>query len=153
MQLSRLPSRNISRRLYHDYIKFKTGSGTPAFLAQMDHTPTHNFIGGIIRVPLNNQRVVGVSKTRGPREYVADSVLPRKIRLNYFASQQEDSYSFAQLSLNPEELRLSLKKQHDLDWDPKALSEESASEVFFVGIYDGLVPICSRNFGCLLKAF
>ncbi|KAJ7932515.1 phosphatase 2C-like domain-containing protein [Mycena leptocephala] len=40
----------------------------------------------------------------------------------------EDFYSFATLSLEPEELRLSVKKAHGVDWDPSTV---------FIGIYDG----------------
>ncbi len=50
---------------------------------------------------------------------------------------QEDFYTFSALSLDPEELQLSLKKFHDLDWDPSSLPEALARQVLFVGIYDG----------------
>ena len=50
---------------------------------------------------------------------------------------QEDFYAFASLSLNPEELRLSVKKRHNIDWDPKSVDDTTARQVVFVGIYDG----------------
>lgn len=53
------------------------------------------------------------------------------------ASHQEDFYSFATLSLNPEELRISVKKAHGIDWDPSKVGDLYARQVVFVGIYDG----------------
>ena len=50
---------------------------------------------------------------------------------------QEDFYAFAALSLDPEELRLSYKKAHNLDWDPSELPATLARQMLFVGIYDG----------------
>lgn len=52
-------------------------------------------------------------------------------------SHQEDFYAFATLSLDPEELRLSVKKKLGIDWDPTAVDEKVARQVMFVGIYDG----------------
>ena len=52
-------------------------------------------------------------------------------------SHQEDFYAFATLSLDPEELRISVKKNHGIDWDPTAVDEKVARQVMFVGIYDG----------------
>ncbi|KAF7306816.1 PPM-type phosphatase domain-containing protein [Mycena indigotica] len=72
--------------------------------------------GGIARYPLT--KVIGVANSRGTR------------------SHQEDFYSFASLSLDPQELHLSVKKAHGIDWDPTsggALARQAA----FVGIYDG----------------
>jgi hypothetical protein len=54
-------------------------------------------------------------------------------------SHQEDFYAFATLSLNPEELRLSLKKWHGVDWEPNLISEPHSNQVLFVGLYDGSV--------------
>ncbi|KAF7339564.1 Protein phosphatase 2C 4 [Mycena sanguinolenta] len=59
---------------------------------------------GIVRVPLASPKVIGVVNSRGTR------------------SHQEDFYSFVTLSLDPEELRLSVKKAHG---------------AVFIGIYDG----------------
>lgn len=50
---------------------------------------------------------------------------------------QEDFYSYATLSLNPEELRLSTKKFYGVDWDPSILDPVLARQAVFVGIYDG----------------
>ncbi|KAA1468275.1 protein serine/threonine phosphatase 2C [Dentipellis sp. KUC8613] len=75
--------------------------------------------GGIIRVPLSSPKVIGVAVSRGEREH------------------QEDFHSFATLSLNPEELRLSVKREHGIDWDPKAVGEPFASQAVMIGIYDG----------------
>ncbi|KAF9015492.1 phosphatase 2C-like domain-containing protein [Cyathus striatus] len=75
--------------------------------------------GGIIRVPLASPQVIGVANARGNR------------------SQQEDFYAYVSLSLNPEELRLSVKKAHGVDWNPEPASHALAKEVLFVGIYDG----------------
>lgn len=52
-------------------------------------------------------------------------------------SHQEDFYAFATLSLDPEELRLSVKKLHGVDWDPTLVGDQFARQVVFVGIYDG----------------
>ncbi|KAI0694866.1 protein serine/threonine phosphatase 2C [Cytidiella melzeri] len=84
----------------------------------------HDFVrfstpGGTARIPLNNPKVIGVANFRGNRTY------------------QEDFYSFSALSLDPDELRLSVKKFHDIDWDPAALPQVLARQVLFVGIYDG----------------
>ncbi|KAF8973697.1 phosphatase 2C-like domain-containing protein [Flammula alnicola] len=75
--------------------------------------------GGIIRVPLASPNVIGVVNSRGNR------------------SQQEDFYGFATLSLNPDELRLSVKKAHGVDWNPDKVGDIFARQVLFVGIYDG----------------
>ncbi|KAJ7900226.1 phosphatase 2C-like domain-containing protein [Mycena olivaceomarginata] len=52
-------------------------------------------------------------------------------------SHQEDFYSFVTLSLDPEELRLSVKKAHGLDWDPSSVGDVLARQAVFIGIYDG----------------
>jgi len=75
--------------------------------------------GGTIRVPLGSPKVIGVVNSRGNR------------------SHQEDFYGFATLSLNPEELQLSVKQTHGLDWQPEQVGSLLARQVLFVGIYDG----------------
>jgi protein phosphatase PTC6 len=52
-------------------------------------------------------------------------------------SHQEDFYAFAALSLNPEELKISVKKSHGIDWDPKKVGDAFSGQAVFVGIYDG----------------
>jgi protein phosphatase PTC6 len=52
-------------------------------------------------------------------------------------SHQEDFYAFSALSLDPEELRISVKASHGLHWDPTAVDALAARQVLFVGIYDG----------------
>ncbi|KAJ7225633.1 protein serine/threonine phosphatase 2C [Mycena pura] len=74
--------------------------------------------GGVVRVPLASPKVIGVATSRGTRDH------------------QEDFHSFATLSLDPEELRLSVKKAHGVDWDPSSVGVLSKQAVF-VGIYDG----------------
>ena len=65
-------------------------------------------------------------------------IRPRAWSLALIAdSYQEDFYSFAALSLDPEELKLTVKKHHRTDWDPSSLPEALARQVLFVGIYDG----------------
>ncbi|KAJ7783663.1 phosphatase 2C-like domain-containing protein, partial [Mycena maculata] len=64
-------------------------------------------------------QVIGVVNSRGNR------------------SHQEDFYSFATLSLEQEELRLSVNKAHGLDWDPSSVGEPLSRQAVFVGIYDG----------------
>ncbi|KAI0788628.1 phosphatase 2C-like domain-containing protein [Abortiporus biennis] len=75
--------------------------------------------GGTARLQLHNPKVIGVAVSRGNR------------------SSQEDFHAYASLSLNPEELRLTLKKNFHVDWDPTSLPETLARQVLFVGIYDG----------------
>ena len=53
------------------------------------------------------------------------------------ARYQEDFYSFSALSLDPEELRLSYKKAHDIDWDYSTLPTALARQLLLVGVYDG----------------
>ena len=65
-------------------------------------------------------------------------------------SHQEDFYGFATLSLNPEELRLSVKQAHGLDWQPERVSNALARQVFFVGIYDGYACIIWSICRCLI---
>lgn len=75
--------------------------------------------GGVIRVPLASPKVIGIANSRGNR------------------SHQEDFYGFATLSLDPEELRVSVKKSHGVDWDPRKVGDAFSGQVVFVGIYDG----------------
>ncbi|EJD04167.1 protein serine/threonine phosphatase 2C [Fomitiporia mediterranea MF3/22] len=75
--------------------------------------------GGALRIPLGSPRVIGIAEARGNRP------------------QQQDSHQFATLTLNPEELRLSVKKSFGIDWDPGAVGDEFARQVVFVGVYDG----------------
>ncbi|GJE85742.1 protein serine/threonine phosphatase 2C family protein [Phanerochaete sordida] len=98
--------------------RLRAGSRIPAIAQYHDYVRFHT-PGGTGRIPLNNPKIIGVANSRGNRGY------------------QEDFYSFAALSLDPEELRVSLKKYHGLDWDPKTLPEPLARQVLFVGIYDG----------------
>ncbi|KAF8203125.1 phosphatase 2C-like domain-containing protein [Pholiota molesta] len=74
---------------------------------------------GSIRVPLSSPNVIGIVNSRGNRGH------------------QEDFYGFASLSLNPEELQLSVKKAHGIEWNPGNVEEMYARQVLFVGIYDG----------------
>ena len=56
------------------------------------------------------------------------SLLPR---------QQEDAHQFATLTLDPEELKLSIQKNFGIGWDPTAVGDSFARQVVFIGIYDG----------------
>ena len=60
-----------------------------------------------------------------------------RVSTDLVCSHQEDFYAFATLSLDPEELRLSVKKLHGVDWDPTLVGDQFARQVVFVGIYDG----------------
>ncbi|KAI5898413.1 protein serine/threonine phosphatase 2C [Schizophyllum commune H4-8] len=76
--------------------------------------------GGTLRIPLTTSKnILGVATSRGNR------------------SHQADYYAFTALSLDPEELRLSVKKQFGYDWDPAAVGDNFNRQVAFVGIYDG----------------
>ncbi|KAH7928510.1 protein serine/threonine phosphatase 2C [Leucogyrophana mollusca] len=84
----------------------------------------HDFVrfatpGGVGRVPLNSPKVIGVARSRGNR------------------SHQEDFHSFASLSLNPEELRISLKKFLGIEWNTEGANDPVTRQVVFVGLYDG----------------
>ncbi|KAJ7092607.1 protein serine/threonine phosphatase 2C [Mycena epipterygia] len=84
-----------------------------------DYVRASNPGSGVVRVPLASPKVIGVINSRGNR------------------SHQEDFHSFAALSLDPEELRLSVKKAHGVDWDPSSVGDVLSRQVVFVGIYDG----------------
>ncbi|KAH7912603.1 phosphatase 2C-like domain-containing protein [Hygrophoropsis aurantiaca] len=75
--------------------------------------------GGVGRVPLNSPKMIGVAASRGNR------------------SHQEDFHAFAALSLDPEELRLSLQKSLGIDWNSKGVNDALTRQVVFVGLYDG----------------
>ncbi|TFK88003.1 protein serine/threonine phosphatase 2C [Polyporus arcularius HHB13444] len=106
-------------------------SRSPSLLRSLPRLPQHRSAryhdyvrictpaGGMGRFLLNNPNFIGAANSRGERRY------------------QEDFYSYSALSLEPEEIRLTLKKAHDLDWDPSALPPSIARQVLFVGIYDG----------------
>jgi len=75
--------------------------------------------GGTIRIPLSSPKVIGIANSRGERAY------------------QEDFHSFATLSLNPEELRLTVSRHLGFDWDPESVGHPFSRQAVFVGIYDG----------------
>ncbi|KAI0051888.1 protein serine/threonine phosphatase 2C [Auriscalpium vulgare] len=97
---TRPPASRTNIALYHDYVRYATP-------------------GGAARIPLNSPKVIGVSVSRGERDY------------------QEDFHSFATLSLNPDELRLTVQKHLSIDWDPHDIPKALARQAVFVGIYDG----------------
>jgi protein phosphatase PTC6 len=49
----------------------------------------------------------------------------------------EDFHSFATLSLNPEELRLTVARHLGIDWDPESVGYPFSRQAVFVGMYDG----------------
>ncbi|KAI0067790.1 protein serine/threonine phosphatase 2C [Artomyces pyxidatus] len=75
--------------------------------------------GGVVRVPLSSPKVIGVAVSRGER------------------ASQEDFHAFATLSLEPDELRLTVQRHLHIDWDPESVGEPFAKQALFVGIYDG----------------
>ncbi|KAF8269312.1 phosphatase 2C-like domain-containing protein [Lactarius quietus] len=75
--------------------------------------------GGTVRVPLSSPKVIGVANSRGERAY------------------QEDFHSFATLSLDPQELRLTVSKHLGIDWGPESVGHPFSRQAVFVGIYDG----------------
>ncbi|KAF9076163.1 phosphatase 2C-like domain-containing protein [Rhodocollybia butyracea] len=74
---------------------------------------------GVIRLPLASPKVIGTATSRGTRDH------------------QEDFYAFAALSLDPEELQISIKKGLGIEWDPSQVGDIFARQAVFVGIYDG----------------
>ncbi|KAF8647960.1 hypothetical protein AX16_006492 [Volvariella volvacea WC 439] len=75
--------------------------------------------GSTVRVPLGSPKLIGVANSRGNR------------------SHQEDFFAFAALSLDPEELRISIKQAHGIDWNPDMVGDTFARQVLFLGLYDG----------------
>ena len=55
----------------------------------------------------------------------------------YHDRHNKGERNVAAKALDPEELRLSVKKSFGLDWDPQAVGETFARQILFVGIYDG----------------
>lgn len=53
------------------------------------------------------------------------------------SSHQEDGHSVCCLTLEPDELQMSLKQHHGIDWSPDSVGRDLAGQVVFVGIYDG----------------
>lgn len=72
-----------------------------------------------MRVPLSSPKVIGVANCRGERGY------------------QEDFHSFATLSLDPQELHLTVSRHLGIDWDPESVGHPFSRQAVFVGIYDG----------------
>lgn len=66
-----IPAVRYSAR-YHDYVRFAT-QGT------LDPVGVHSTLtwktGGIIRIPLNSPKVIGVANSRGNRRYAVDSIV------------------------------------------------------------------------------
>ncbi|KAH9175475.1 protein serine/threonine phosphatase 2C [Lactarius sanguifluus] len=80
------------------------------------HALYHDYLryatpGGTVRIPLSSPKVIGVANSRGERAY------------------QEDFHSFATLSLDPQELRLTVSKQLGIGMGSR--------KPVYVGIYDG----------------
>jgi len=75
--------------------------------------------GGMGRIPLHSPKITGVATSRGDRGH------------------QEDYHGIAALSLDPEGLRLSVRKTLGIDWEPGDSTGHTASQVVFVGLYDG----------------
>ncbi|KIJ26130.1 hypothetical protein M422DRAFT_77025 [Sphaerobolus stellatus SS14] len=84
-----------------------------------DFSTSFGVAGGTARIPLTSTKVIGVAVSRGTRSY------------------QEDGHSVCCLELNPEELRESVLRSQNYEWDPDKARRELAGQVVFVGIYDG----------------
>ncbi|THH10927.1 hypothetical protein EW145_g997 [Phellinidium pouzarii] len=106
-------------RRYHTYIKASTPGRQSANPKASAILFRNSFAGGAMRIPLGSPQVIGIAESRGNR------------------LQQEDSHQYAALTLDPEELRLSVKKNFNINWDPGAVGDAFARQVVFVGIYDG----------------
>jgi hypothetical protein len=52
------------------------------------------------------------------------------------ASTRRIFHSFAALSLNPEELRLTVSRHLGVDWDPESVGHPFSRQAVFVGVYD-----------------
>ncbi|CCL99561.1 uncharacterized protein FIBRA_01579 [Fibroporia radiculosa] len=114
----------MSRRLSSPFVSLLSSSSRHRPHSAYNRAAYHDYIrfstpGGTARIPLKNPKVIGVASSRGERP------------------QQEDFYAYVALSLDPEELRRSLRKAHRIDWDPTSLPPALARQVLFVGVYDG----------------
>ncbi|KAI0931899.1 hypothetical protein AcW1_000824 [Taiwanofungus camphoratus] len=114
----------MALRLLRSSLSLSSRNTPGVFESCLNIARYHDYIrfstpGGSARIPLNDPKVIGVATSRGERE------------------KQEDFYAYAALSLDPEELRLSLRKHHHTNWDPSSLPPALARQVLFVGIYDG----------------
>ncbi|KAF8306045.1 protein serine/threonine phosphatase 2C [Clavulina sp. PMI_390] len=89
------------QRSYSDYIRYPATEGRT------------------IKVPLKNQKLIGVSVSRGTRRY------------------QEDAHSIAALQLPWQELSRGLHRNFGLSWHPQQRDWEMANQVLYVGVYDG----------------
>lgn len=94
---------------------------TPSLLhvARFSDLVKYQSPGGIVRVPLNSPKVIGVATSRGTRDY------------------QEDAYRAATISLPADELERAVNRDHDISWHPSSLPKDFANQLLFVGIYDG----------------
>ena len=61
-------------------------------------------------------------------------------------SHQEDYHTIAALSLDPEGLRLSIKKTIGIDWEPENVLDPISRQVVFVGLYDGCVHSANPSY-------
>jgi protein phosphatase PTC6 len=86
-----------------------------------------------------------------PQE-VIEGVLRRRDACLYLkissSRNQEDYHAIAALSLDPEGLRLSIKKTMGIDWEPENLKEPVARQVVFIGLYDGFVMLPVTSAPC-----
>ncbi|KAI0274736.1 protein serine/threonine phosphatase 2C [Gloeopeniophorella convolvens] len=102
----------------------RTSQSLPRSRNRPRHATYHDYVrcaspAGTIRIPLSSPKVIGVANSRGERAY------------------QEDFHSFATLSLNPEELRLTVSRHLGIDWDPENVGHPFSRQAVFAGIYDG----------------
>jgi protein phosphatase PTC6 len=141
---------------YHDYIRFQTQGRARIHLAGLnDNSPLHT--GGVGRIPLVNPRVIGVATSRGNRAYVFSFLAwTFSHRQQSDSRYQQDFYGISTLSLDPSELRYSLKKSLKYDWDPTSLPDFIASQVHFIGIFDGhggstVSQFCRQEFHSLFE--
>jgi len=95
------------------------------------------------RIPLHSPKVIGVATSRGDRGQV---LLPGRHSVAEISpSHQEDYHAIAALSLDPEGLRLSIKKTIGIDWEPENATDPIARQVVFVGLYDGYVNLANSG--------
>ena len=123
------PLRSVAR--YHDYIRAAT-PGTNSILVSL---LSSSFLGGVARIPLSSPKIIGIVNSRGNRAYCFCLCICRQ-SLTHF-SHQEDFYAYATLSLDPEELRSSVKKSLGIDWHPEKVGHAFNRQAVFIGIYDG----------------
>lgn len=145
---------------YHDYIRFQTSGKLKVALNYVSSQLTPACRWG-------RSNTASESKVYGPSKLAGQSRVcpcPRVIGFDVVAiltpssvdSYQQDFYGFATLSLDPRELQYTLRTKLNCNWDPSGLPDFIASQVHFIGLYDGhggstASQFCRQEFHALFE--